>query len=203
MRVKNAKGQCIVKGVMHNIITNKMPIYDNGEIVGLFGYFIDSDEEMARVGGSTGFAKIDNVTGLMNAHAFADFLMDYALGYNEKGRNYGMILLNSSRHSRITETYGAIFGDKVLKRLGEEIAAEVGQSCVVARTRDAVFSLLTYAEDKESLNALADRLKNRLNSITNVADNDVTIRIKSAALLRSDEGITDENIYGLAMTSVM
>ncbi|MBR1675276.1 MAG: EAL domain-containing protein [Eubacterium sp.] len=203
VRVKDARGQCIVKGVMHSIITNKMPIYDNGEIVGLFGYFIDSDEELARVGGATGFAKIDNVTGLMNAHAFTEFMMDYALEYNEKGRNYGMILLNSSRHSRITESYGASFGDKVLKRLGEEIAAEAGRSCVVARTRDAVFSLLTYVEDKESLNALAERLKNRLNSITNVADKDVTIRIKSAALLRSDEGITDENIYGLAMTSVL
>lgn len=202
IRVVNAQGQCIVRGVVHNIMANKMPIYKQGEIVGLLGYFIDCDEEIARVSEYGINRKVDNVTSLMNAHAMLDYLIDYSINYNEKGNNYGVILLNNIYHSRIVETYGALFADKVLRALANAIIGETGQTCAVARTKDAVFTVLTYTEDEESFRNLARRIEEKLNGITNVEGNDVTIRMKMSAILRTDEGITDENIYSLALSRV-
>ncbi|MCR4610184.1 MAG: EAL domain-containing protein [Eubacterium sp.] len=201
-RVWNSQGQCIVKGVGHTILANKMPIYQNDEIIGLVGYFIDCDEEAERVNGKYTITKLDNVTNLMNAHAMLDYLIDYAIQYNEKNRNYGVILLNSSTHKRIAQTYGSLFADKVLRVIADIIVEEAGQACMVARSRDAVFSVLAYVEDEESFKTLAKKLEIRVNSITSVEGNEVTLRTKTAAVIRTDEGITDENIYTIAMSRV-
>ncbi len=40
----NRIGKCFIKGVEHNILVYKEPLYENGEIVGLVGYFINIDE---------------------------------------------------------------------------------------------------------------------------------------------------------------
>ncbi len=40
----NRIGKCIIKGVEHNILVYKEPLYENGVIVGLVGYFINLDE---------------------------------------------------------------------------------------------------------------------------------------------------------------
>ncbi|HCA22313.1 MAG TPA: hypothetical protein DEO87_08050 [Lachnospiraceae bacterium] len=202
LRIKAAQGQCIVKGVVHDIIAYKMPIYKYDEIVGLFGYFIDCDEERARAGNDDRITKLDNVTNLMNAHAILDYLIDYAIQYNEKGRNYGVILLNSSRHKRIAQTYGSLFADKVLRTIADAITEETGQTCAVARTKDAVFSVLTYVDDEKEFRDLAKRLEAKLNGITSVDGNEITIRMKMADIIRTDEGITDENIYNIAMSRV-
>ena len=47
-RIFNVPGQCLVNGIVHNIIVNKIPIYIDGRIVGLMGYFIDIEKEIAQ-----------------------------------------------------------------------------------------------------------------------------------------------------------
>ena len=203
IRITNARGQCIVKGVVHDIIANKMPVYANDEIIGLVGFFVDCDEEMDRMQSIGRITNRDNVTELMNAHALLDYLIDYAIQYNEKGRNYGVILMNNTSHVRIAETYSREFADRVLKALADAIIGETGQTCVVSRTKDAVFAVLTYIEDEESFRAFARRIEDKLNGITNVDGNDITIRMKTATVVRTDEGINDENIYTTALNRVV
>ena len=96
-----------------------MPYYENGEIAGLVGYFEDVDEMLNSVGKKIEFAKIDTVTGLMNARTIVDSMIDYAIQYNNKGHNYGLILLKNKKHGRIEETYGEDFANTVLKTMGE------------------------------------------------------------------------------------
>ncbi len=43
-------GKCIIKGVTHNIIATKEPLYENGKIIGLVGYFINLDELIENAG---------------------------------------------------------------------------------------------------------------------------------------------------------
>lgn len=45
----NVHGQCIVKGEIRDIIATKTPIYDNGEIIGLVGSFMDVTDEHRRI----------------------------------------------------------------------------------------------------------------------------------------------------------
>ena len=45
----NVHGQCIIKGEVREIIATKTPIYDNGEVIGFVGYFIDVTDEQERI----------------------------------------------------------------------------------------------------------------------------------------------------------
>ena len=54
----NIQGQCIVKGEVRDIIATKTPIYDDGEIIGFIGSFMDVTDEKRRI------AKIEKLSKL-------------------------------------------------------------------------------------------------------------------------------------------
>ena len=197
--VFNAPGQCIVNGVVHNIICNKMPIYDKGEIVGLVGSFADADQELYRVQKLISPSKMDTVTRLMNNKFFLSTMVDYATQFNESGRNYGLIVLNSSKHNRIKENYGSKFATKVLREIGERIIDVIGQQAVAGRLKEAFFGVIVYTDSKEKLEDLSMQLKEHIEKIHSIGDNNVTIKIEIGCKLRTEEGVTDENIYQMAL----
>lgn len=202
-KVIDAPGQCIVKGVLHNIICNKIPLYMDGEIVGLAGYFIDGEEELARVNGIEGGpSRIDQVTGLMNARSFLDVMIGYAMQRADTGKNYGLIMLNNLKQDRIVQTFGKEIGDKLLKEIGNKIVEVTGQTAAVARTKNAIYAIMTNVETKEELEKLQEDIITNVESIRSIGDIDVTIRMFGANRLRTDEGITDETIYQIVLDIV-
>ena len=68
----------------------------------------------------------------MNPKALMETMIDYANDFNERGVNYGLIILRNDKHQRIVDDYGEEFGNKVLKRIAREIIEVTGQSCAVA-----------------------------------------------------------------------
>ena len=199
--IRGYRDQCLAKGVVHDVVGNKFPIYDDGEIIGLVGFFRESDKD-ASADGRNGRMSTDRVTGLMNANALMELMIDYSVNKSDKNKNYGLIVLNSSRHSRVIESYDEEFGNKVLKRLADTILNETGQNCAVARPKDAIFVILMTIDDPDRFYALGERVKKALEGINEVDGNHITIRIKKATVMRTDEGITDENMYSTALAKV-
>ncbi|SFC90683.1 EAL domain-containing protein [Butyrivibrio sp. YAB3001] len=195
LRVKDAAGQCIVNGVVHNIMCNKMPLYDEGKIIGLVGYFIDSEDELARVNKTKGPSKVDEITNLMNARGCLDAMIGYAIQFNDFGKNYGIIMLCNMNQKRIINTYGKETADKVLFEIGKKIIEVTKQGCAVARPKNAVFAIMTQIEDRKELHNLADFISANVGSIQKANGNSVTLKIKRVFRLRTDPGTTDENIY--------
>ncbi len=201
--IANVPGQCIVKGVVHNIMCYKSPIYENGKIIGLMGYFNDVDEEMAKIDKLYTAKKTDPVTGLMNDKAFMETMIDYAHEYNEAGKNYGLIILKNDKHKRIVEDYGEEFGNKLLKRIGEEILDVTNGSCAVARTVRAYFGLLTYVNEQSELDIIVNELRSRIEAIRTLDGNSITLKIKIGSRLRTDEATTDENMYQFVLQNLV
>ncbi len=193
--IYNVPTQCIINGTVHSIVCNKMPIYKNGKIIGLMGYFVDVDEELSRIDALYNARRSDSVTGLMNTKALTDSMIDYAFQYNERQRDFGLIILKDQNYKRIVGSYGQDFADKLLKKMGQEILTVTGTSCAVGRTFDSTFALITHTSDISELKYLADKVKKALESIKELDGNPVTIRIKYAMRMRSDEGTTDESMY--------
>ena len=200
--VFNVPGQCIVNGVVHNIICNKMPIYDKGEIIGLAGSFADVDQELYRVQKLVSPSKLDTSTRLMNNKFFLSTMVDYATQFNETGKNYGYIILHSVNHHRIEETYGAKVASKVLREIGEKIIDIIGQRAVASRTKEAYFSILGYIDSKEKLEEMTKQLKEHIEEINQVDGKSVTIKITIACALRTDEGVTDETIHQIVIDRI-
>ncbi|MCR5657006.1 MAG: EAL domain-containing protein [Butyrivibrio sp.] len=201
-RVINAKGQCIVSGVVHDIRCKKMPVYKEGEIVGLVGSFVDESEELDFLTDGNENQIIDHLTGLMSARALNLSMYDYAEQYADKARNYGLIILRSTKFDRILSTYGESICDKFVKRMGESIVSVTGQTCAVARLKESYFAILTYVDKRNALEGLAGRIVNQLETIHEIEGNRITARIKYASKLRSDPDINDVNLYQKALEEV-
>ncbi|WP_026651709.1 EAL domain-containing protein [Butyrivibrio proteoclasticus] len=200
--IQNAPGQCIVNGIVHNIVANKVPFYINNEIAGLLGYFIDCDEELNQMDSASNKRRIDPVTGLMSTKAFTDAMIDYALEYHENHKNYGLIIIRNSKYERIRETFGDEFGKKLLKEMGNAIVKVTGQSCAVARTREADFALITYLFKPGELQNICENVKESVESIRMIDGNDVTVKLETACVVRSECDLPDEGIYQMAMNQL-
>ncbi len=195
-------GKCIVKGNVKDIYANKVPLYEGDDIAGLVGYFVDGDEKLTMLQGIERSAKSDPVTGLMNSHAFVDAMIDFADIYNDKGADYGLIVVNNTRQSRIIETYGNDFSNRVLKVAAEKIIEMTGNSCAVARPKGALFAVIKGISDPGEIHELAEKILNELKQINEVDGNSITIRVKVAAKARSESRVPDEGMYEWAMKEV-
>ncbi len=200
--IVDAPAQCIVRGVVHNIAYSKIPLYQDGRIIGLAGMVVDQDEELLRIEGKFSAVKKDTVTELMNSHAFIDAVIDHAERYRKENRDYGLILFANTTQWRILQTYGEEFSDRVLKEIADRLREAAGNDCVLARPRDSVFALLTGRDSGEALNALAAKIRDSVQEINEVAGNRVTIRLKLSARLRSEQNVSDEELYEIALKEV-
>ncbi len=196
-------GQCIINGIVHNVMSDKRPIYENGQIIGLMGHVIDVDEELSRLDKTYNERRLDPVTGLMNVSALADVTRSYAHNYAVNNVNYALLILRNEYHHRIVEDYGEEFGNKLLKRAGEVILEVTDGKCAVAKCLGADFAMITDVTEVGELKALVDKLQTELEDIKKLDGYDLTLKIHIAYKLRNEEGITDENMYSAVLDVLM
>ena len=203
VRIVDEPGQCIARGVLYNTIINKMAIYQDGLIVGLMGYFLDADKSMASTHENFMKIKRDSVTNLLDAHSFADAMIDYALRYHEQQSDYAVIVIRNARAGRILETYGEETLNESLREIGKGITEVMGVGSVIMRAKESIFGVLMHLENEQELQEKVLQLQKRLNGITCVHGNSVTMRIHISYRIRSQEGMTDESIYDSALREVL
>ena len=160
--ILRAPGQCIINGIVHNIVSDKRPVYENGQIIGLMGHVTDVDEELSYLDKLYNERRLDPVTGLMNVSALAEVTRSYAHNYVTKGINYALIILRNENHHRIVDDYGEEFGNKLLKRAGEVILEVTKGKCAVAKCIGSDFAMVTDITEPETLNALVEELRTKL-----------------------------------------
>ena len=194
--------ECIIGGVVHRTMSSKLPVYRNGEIVGMMGFIVDIDEERKRLGSDEGPDDTDFVTGVMNARAFLETLLDYNVLYRTSQKDYTLIVLKNIKYDRILQSYGQAFSDSVLQTIADRIIGILGTSCVVSRIRDSYFSILTYTTDRDEIIRITSDLKEKLEDIVCVESKGVTIKIAFTFHTRSDEGMTDDGIYTISMNDL-
>ncbi|MCR5286843.1 MAG: EAL domain-containing protein [Saccharofermentans sp.] len=187
--------ECIIDGVTHSTAVTKFPVYRDGEIVGIMGYLIDMDEAKKNLGEFGTAPEVDEVTGVKNTYSFIKAVSEFSNQYHSFKRDYGLILLKNTKSDRILKDYGKEFSDSVLQRIVDEIVDEVGDTGIVARANDSVLAVATYADSREAVKAIAEKLKEQIESIISVDDKSITIKIAYSFRVRSEEGMTDEHMY--------
>ncbi|MCR5053813.1 MAG: diguanylate cyclase [Lachnospiraceae bacterium] len=195
--VSNITIRVIAKGSAKVIVISMIPVYKNDEIIGTMGYFVDVEEDRKKQEQMDILKMTDPVTGLINIHTFMESMIDLALQYEEKKKDYGLILLKNTRHDRIVESYDEEFANKVLRKMGQVILDIAGDKAVVARTRESIFAVLMPVSNYDDLRAYQDKLKNSLNAITEVEGLSITPRVKGACHMRSEQGMSDAGIFDI------
>ncbi len=201
--VLKVPGQCIINGVVHNIVSDKRPIYENGQIIGLMGHVTDVDEELSYLDKLYNERRLDPVTGLMNVSALAEVTRSYAHNYTANGVNYTLLILRNENHHRIVEDYGEEFGNKLLKRTGEVILEVTKGKCAVAKCLGSDFAMITDVTEPTALKAMVEELRTKLGNIKKLEGNDLTTKVRIGWKLRNEAGITDENIFSAVLDELM
>ena len=87
--------------------------------------------------------------------------------------------------------------------MGAAILEVTGQTGAVARVKESIFVILIYMQEKQELEQLGKDIAKRLEKITQIDGKAVTIRPEYATRIRTERGVTDENIYLKALEDIV
>ncbi len=103
-------------------------------------------------------AATDALTGLVNRRTVGRAI-DEALAYVRSGGSYAMLLLDVDHFKSINDTMGHNAGDRVLARIGRIIAENVRDGDIAGRFGGEEFLVLMRDATRESVLAIAERLR--------------------------------------------
>lgn len=172
-------GKCEIRGRERDIIASKCPLYENGEIIGLIGSFMDVTEAVRhdalisahtiytrdilrqynyfdKLLDSTGLDEIlDPLTGVLS-RAYA---MDFVHSLIESGTPFTFAIIDLDNFKHINDAYGHHAGDAVLVDVAHGIASYALDCGLVGRYGGDEFLLIDlknieYDDKKAFLNDL-------------------------------------------------
>lgn len=173
--IENVAGQCIVRGEVRNIVANKRPVYRNGRIIGLVGFFVDIDAQQQNTDDIDGLPIRDSVTGVLNYTGLEAATWRFVDSYRRQGIDFAMVSINVESFERINDEFGYAFGDKVLKRVADELVSLAGNQRVVGHVYADRFVILAQNSTNEELQALCDTIEKKLLSIIEIDGTPCTI----------------------------
>lgn len=196
--IKDAPGKCIIKGVVHSIIANEIPVYDvNGKIVGLMGYFVDAERATACERSLRAALFVDSVTSAMNVRGSVITALEYAENYRYHDQRYAVLLLDVPEYARIVASYGPVFGGRLLKAIADRVRAILKESGALGRVAGGQFVVFKKGLTPTALQDLARRLEEAVNDIHEVQGKPCTLHALCAVALGS-EADTPMELYALA-----
>jgi diguanylate cyclase (GGDEF)-like protein len=157
-----------------------------------------ADERTRRLGSDLhtlqALADTDPLTGLLNRRAFLPFAEDAFAYFRRYQRALGILMFDIDHFKKVNDTFGHGAGDEVIRVVGEIIATQLRSTDKVARFGGEEFVVLLREVDQEAVEALANRIRERIGGTTvihGLATVTITISIGAAMAADSDRDIQD------------
>lgn len=182
----NIPGHVIKKGVPRNIFASKFPMYNDGEVSGLMGYFIDTDTLLPGDIAIKNSTYMDMATGLVNLRGFIMHLIQYEDNYLEYGEDYGMIVLEIPVYYHMKKAYGKEVAECMISLVADAIREETRNGSLVARTGKSHLIVIQKNKEHDVLRAHMDRYIRKIESIHQVEGYKCTLYVKSSLVMTSD-----------------
>ena len=196
--IENAEGTCIIRGEIRNIRANKNPVYDDeGNIIGLVGYFIDITDEVRQKENSENHSRRDKLTGLLNQEGLMEQLETYVFGYKKRGINFVCIYLNVDSFHSINVEYGKEYADELLINISECFSLTLATGGIMARMYGDNFVILHQLNREDQVDILISRLRLALNKVSVMSQNEHRLGVSLGTALIS-EAENGEELLNLA-----
>jgi diguanylate cyclase (GGDEF)-like protein len=127
-------------------------------VVDEFGKFVRVIESCDLVSFLTEIAIEDELTGLYNRRYF-EFLLEK---FRDSDKEIGIIFIDVNKFKELNDTYGHLFGDKVLYEVAKRIKSSIREIDHAFRYGGDEFVVMSFISAQD-LKVIAKRLKNILN----------------------------------------
>ncbi len=165
-KILSEHGQSMVRGKLHNILTTKIPLYKDGRIIGLLGYFtdIDQDEIPAPEDDFHSLSRHDDLSDSMSTYGTLEMLWDYHDALLRSNEDYLAAIVDVPEFKRILETYGKNVGNSLIKLVSERLKSTDPSSVGVGRIYGCRFAIIrkisSVADAEELLSKVNASLEN-------------------------------------------
>ncbi|MBR3226527.1 MAG: EAL domain-containing protein [Atopobiaceae bacterium] len=189
--VINAHGTCLARGGVREILASKIPLWRNGEVVGMLGYFTDQTKpsESTRKLIFDGFdrmAETDQLTGILNLKGLASSAVTYQESYEDNGLDFAGIILDIDGMSALNSVHGRSFGNQVLKAVARTLTKASGVSGSVARIGGDKFAALKQVTSEDEVAQATEQLIQAVRGIHEVAGVKIRLHCFVGAALFSE-----------------
>ncbi|NMG34096.1 diguanylate cyclase [Azoarcus sp. TTM-91] len=110
-------------------------------------------------------SEVDDLTGALNRRCFLERLEALFGAHYRRSRGLAVIVFDVDHFKSINDIHGHAQGDRVLKRLGEVVAAGLRADDVFGRTGGEEFAIGCPATDAQEAEILAERLRSAVGSL--------------------------------------
>ncbi|MCR5145344.1 MAG: EAL domain-containing protein [Lachnospiraceae bacterium] len=171
----NIAGENIVNGKMHNILASKFPVYKEGIITGLVGYFTDVDQDIADAGIKDSISIFDTETGFMNARGVLVAMIGYDNNYRSNQEDYIYIIVEIPEYEDINRTLGDDVIQLLTMRLADILRDTFRDNYTLGRVTNGSFAIAGRNVKSEEVQRLLRELEEHISTINSIDGNVVKV----------------------------
>ena len=177
--VIRSEGKCLARGQERDVVSSKVPLYEDGEVVGLVGNFRDVTDtnrsfkevidELNRVRDKIKhFEFYDQLTNVLNRSGVYEVAEDFEEKFLEEQKDFAAVYLDIDDFRDFNESYGYQFGDDLLVKIARTIENTLDDECALARLGSDVFIVLVRFDEESEIKALMKRMSHAVREIRKV-----------------------------------
>ena len=168
--IKNVLGQCIVQGKIRKIRASKSPLYDNGEITGLVGYFMDITDEVEERQRLSYLSQTDDLTGVFNRRAYNDVVLQYEEQYKTNKTDFVLYMIDLDDFKKINDEFGHEYGNMAIIAVSKALSMAAAENCVLFRYGGDEFVVLHQLQSADEIEVIEKRLLKAIDSPRKIDD---------------------------------
>ncbi|MGN1388958.1 MAG: diguanylate cyclase domain-containing protein, partial [Bulleidia sp.] len=192
---RNIPGKCIIRGVSHEIHATKWPLYQNGKISGLMGYFLDETALRQRK------QEPENSPEDLSVSRFLDDLSTYKADYDLNHKDFGVLYIEVPELNRIADQFGQGAMQAVAQTCSGIIRETAGLNGSCARLGIGFFAVILSLSNEKELSEKAELIRNQINSIHEVNGIPCTLYAKVNAFNAEEIMKLNQNVMELIYPS--
>ncbi|MBE5836474.1 sensor domain-containing diguanylate cyclase [Butyrivibrio sp.] len=166
--VLNVPGQCIVQGRVRNIKASKCPLFSDGKIVGLIGYFLDVTDAVQEQTRLSALSQTDELTGVLNRRAYTEIALQYEEQYKQNHTDFVLYMIDLDDFKTVNDDYGHEYGNLVLQSICKSLTVAASDNCVLFRYGGDEFVILHQLQSEDEIELLQKRFIRAVDSPRNL-----------------------------------
>ncbi|MBR2187302.1 MAG: diguanylate cyclase, partial [Lachnospiraceae bacterium] len=155
--IRNSPGQIYAKGAKVDILATKYPLYRNGEIVGLLGYFLDTDTVLSDEAEMEHALFMDTRTGVLNSRGLLLIMQGLDDNYRRNGAAYSVSMFEVSEYQKVHFRISRESAEELSTEVGRRISEVFGSDALIAKTGNCSFTVCVKDKSEDEVNDLNEK----------------------------------------------